>query len=40
MQSWKENIYHVTRQNLHFAHAPCNHKQKLKMATKEWSSLA
>ena len=31
-----KNVYHVTRQNLRFVHAPCN-KKKLKMAAKEWT---
>ena len=31
-----ENIYHVKRQDLHFAHTPYN-KNKLKMAAREWN---
>ena len=29
-----ENVYHVTRQNLHFAHTPCN-----KNKNKKWQLM-
>ena len=32
-----ENVYHVTGQNLHFAHTPYNKNKELKIVGNEWT---